>query len=133
MRYKDRDELVRGLRELADFVETYGHEIPGDLKMNSAYNFLYDDYGEGGRTAKEKARIVAKVLAKGGKAEKNFQGNYLELVRKFGPLKIEFNINRDMVCEKRVVEVIHHEEKTIPAYDEEVVEWDCIDPLLKAS
>lgn len=133
MKYKEAQELEAGLRELADFVRDHGVELPTTFGLTSTYNFLYNDYHEGGRTAKQKARIVAKVLAKGGKAEKNFEGNYLELTRKFGPIKLEFNINRELVCEKRVVEVIEHPESIRKAWTEEVVEWDCIDPLLKAS
>lgn len=130
MKYKERDELVAGLRELADFVEKHGVEIPATLRVSSSYNFLYDDMHG---TAKEKARTIARVLARGGKATKDFQGSYLELSRKFGPIKVEFNVNREVVCEKRVVEVIQHPESVRSAWTEEVVEWDCIDPLLKAS
>lgn len=135
MTYKDAQELEAGLRELADFVRDHGVKLPTDISLYSS-NFLYDDWqGKKGtnRTAKEKAGITARVLAKGGRAEKNFQGNYLELVRKFGPIKIEFNINRELVCEKRVVEVVEVPEHVIAAHTREVVEWDCIDPLLKAS
>ena len=130
MKYKDRDELVAGLRELADFVEAHGLEIPSEMRVQSTYNFLYDDHN--GRTGREKARIIAKILARGGRAEKNFQGSYLELVRRFGPIKVEFNVNREQVCVKRVVETVEVPEAIIPAYTKEVVEWDCIDPLLAA-
>ena len=131
MRYKERDELVAGLRELADFVEKHGQEIPSEINVNSNYNFLYDSTD--GRTGREKARIIAKVLSRGGKVEKKFQGSYLELVRRFGPIKVEFNVAREQVCVKRVVETIVHPERVVKGYTEEVVEWDCIDPLLKAS
>jgi hypothetical protein len=130
MKYKEAQELAAGLRELADFVDAHGVELP-TFTLNSTYNFLYDDYN--GRTAKEKARICAKTLAKGGRADKNFEGNYLELSRNFGPIKVEFNVAREQVCNKRVVEVIEHPKRVIKAWKEEVVEWDCIDPLLKAS
>lgn len=134
MKYSEAKELEAGLRELADFVRDHGVKLPTEMRLYST-NFLYDDYDgkKGGRTAKEKAAITARILAKGGKAEKNFQGNYLELIRKFGPVNIEFNVNREQVCVKRVVETVEVPEHVIPAHTREVVEWDCIDPLLKAS
>lgn len=130
MKYSRAQELEAGLRELADFIRDHGVELPCDLTFSSAYNFLYDSDG---MTARQKARKTAKVLAKGGKAEKKFDGNYLELTRKFGPIKVEINVAREVVCEKRVVDRIEHPERVLKAYTEEVVEWDCIDPLLKAS
>lgn len=136
MKYSEVRDTVRGLRELADFVEAHGLELPGSFELCSGYNFLFDDVSYSWdplrhpKTAREKARIIAKLL---GKADKVYEGNYLELHRRFGSILVQFNVARDKVCERRVVEVIEHPEEIVlrPAYTEEIVEWVCDEPLLK--
>jgi len=133
MKYKNRDDLVSNLRELADFLEAHGLELPSDVYMASSYNFLYDDHGEyrHNRSAREKARSITKVLARGGIVEKKFEGGYLELRRKFGTIVLEFNLSREKVCERKTVGYEDVPEKTTPAYKREIVEWICTDPILR--
>lgn len=40
-------------------------------------------------------------------------------------ITISYTANREAVCTKKVVGVKHHEEQVTPAYDEEIVEWEC--------
>lgn len=131
MKYKQAQEVAQGLRELADWVEEYGPRLPVRQLEVPGYNFLHDDYN-GKHTAKQKARIVAKLLARGGTCEKKFQDNYLILKRAFGPLELEFNLGRNAVCRRVVVGTEHVEEHVIEAHDREIVEWVCEDPILTA-
>lgn len=129
MKYKDRDELVQGLRDMADFIEARGLELPINHPNMKLTTWLYDDYGQDRKlTAKQKARRVAKKL---GKAEKVFSNNYLDIRRDFGPVCLEFTVNREKVCERKVVGVKQIEEEVIPAYEIEEVEWVCTDPILR--
>ena len=61
----------------------------------------------------------------GGRREKIVDGGFYEERRAFGPHTLSVNIGREQVCERVVVEVIHHDDETIPAHDEEIVEWVC--------
>ena len=127
MRYESARELAAGLRELADFVEVNGPKIPGNIDIISGYNFVYDDWQPNGKTARDKMREIALTL---GSAEKKFDGEYFELRKMFGPFTLIFNMNRKKICERKVVGVEHVEEKVIPAYDREIVEWVCEDSIL---
>lgn len=130
MKYKHRDELVEGLRSLADFIEERGLELPIDSPSVELSEWLYDDYyGRKKRTARDKIRHVAKII---GRAEKSFDYRF-DLTRKFGPfVSLEFSVSRETVCERRVIG-----KKTVPAQVhsspervEDVVEWICVDPIL---
>lgn len=130
MRYRDRDKLVASLREAADFIEQNGLKLPIsdydiDVRLTT---YLYDSPELG--TAKEQLRKIAKVL---GKSEKDYSGSYFNLKKIFGCFALEFTANREAVCTKKVVGM-----KTVPAFSQperevEVVEWECEDPILKAS
>lgn len=129
MRYKDRDDLVASLRGMADFIEEHGIELP----LSSDYDMRFDITNYMFSSAdKPLLRKIARIL---GSAEKNFTGNYFRLEKKFGRYgTLAFEVSRNIVCDRKVVEVIHHEAETrqIEAYDEEVVEWVCNDPILSA-
>lgn len=129
MKYKDRDDLVASLRGMADFIEEHGLELPlsswYDMEFDIT-NYMFSD------ADRPLLRKIAKIL---GSAEKNFNGNYFKLEKKFGRFgTLAFEVSRQVVCERKVVEVIHHEAEVreIEAYDEEVVEWVCNDPILSA-
>lgn len=129
MKYKDRDELVSGLRELADFIEKKGLELPKLDVWASAYISEYPSKGftrDEGRPRKVMRR-VAKILAP---CEKKHSGTSFSLERSFGPIEVTFRTSRAGVCKKVVVGTVHHPEHTVPAYTEEKVEWVCDDPLL---
>jgi hypothetical protein len=118
MKYKDRDNLADSLRELADFIETRGIELP--LDYFSGYklcNFLY---------SKEDARRAVKAL---GKVDKVWEDRYLDIRRKFGCITFEFTINRNNACTVREVGEKVIPEMVIAERTEKVYEYDC-DPLL---
>jgi hypothetical protein len=129
MKFADAQNMAKDLREFADFIEAHGHELPGDIWIGQSYNTLYDDY-EGGRTAKQKAKVVAKVLAKGALVEKQHDNYSLDLIRRFGKIKLVFSINREKFCTKKVVGTKEVEEYVVAAHTQEIVEWVCDDPVL---
>jgi hypothetical protein len=127
MRYQDRDALVAGLREAADFIEARGVELPintYDIECGVT-TWMYGDAFEN----RLKLRKIAKVL---GKAEKVYSGGYFDIKRNFGPFHIKFTADRKVVCEAKVVgqKVIPAREAT-PEKIVDKIEWVCTDPLLK--
>jgi hypothetical protein len=65
--------------------------------------------------------------------KKQDYGNTLTLHRTFGPeiegVRVDFNFQREQVCERKVVGTRDVPERIIPAHTEEVVEWECL-PML---
>lgn len=127
MKYKDRDELVAGLRQLADFIEAKGVELPISYYPSvKLMDFVYDSRTRG--TAVQQMGRAAKTMAP---CEKTWEPDYLNLKRKFGRLvELELSTNRRNVCERRVVGVEEVPERVIPASTREIVEWDCAPALL---
>lgn len=81
------DDLVKGLRELAEFLEQ-NPEFP--CPYIGAINIYVD--------CKEDLIDLAKVL---GTAEKGVVGDWFYLTRKFpGKISLEVNIARTKVCER---------------------------------
>jgi hypothetical protein len=111
---KERAAAIRGLRDLADFLEAHpGVPFP-------AYNVLNANVD----TKDEIARI-ARLCS----WEKDFNGEFFSLRKRFGgELMLDVYTSRDQVC-RRVVKGT----KTLPAVPErtvEDVEWVCDDALL---
>ena len=132
LKYSDRDNLVAGLREAADFIEARGLELP--IEMYSPFSFGAYFYGE-----EEAVKAKLKRAAKGmGSAEKDYSGSFFKLVKKFGSgtVVLKFEAPREKVCVKRVVSTRTIPRRIfveVPNETEEVedkVEWDCNDPLL---
>lgn len=132
MKYKERDELVAGLRELADFIEAKGLQLPSMDVKATAWVYGYDPktYQDNPVRAHLTMRKAAKTL---GVAQKQYSNNYFDLIRKFGPIKLEITTPRRNICERKVVGTREIEEQVIPARIEEIVEWECYDPLLRVS
>jgi len=121
VKYKDRDELVEGLRAFADFIEERGLELPIQSPKMKLTEILY------GENAKEKIQNVARKI---GRAEKNWGSYYFDLRKEFGPVTLEFSVQKEQVCQKRVVGFKDVPEYISPARREEVVEWTCVDSIL---
>ena len=110
-----RESYVKGLRDLADYIETT------NLDLDSIYEdglrvdlFFYDQ---------ETWRGQSRAL--GGFREKTVEGSFAITRRHFGPHTVEVNISRDKVCDRVLVG-----EQTIPATSarvEPVYEWRCPD------
>lgn len=131
MKYRDRDELVEGLRDLADFIEEKGIELPIRYPQQTFRTFVYPDYTDQGTLINGTA---AKALAKAAKllapCKKIYGEYYFDVIRRFGPITVEFTASRDSVCTAKVVGQKHTPQRVIPAKTEDVIEWECAPSLL---
>ena len=110
-------EFADGLRVVADFYEQH-EEFPRPL--NPFDVFSVDDEAT--------LELVARTL---GTVEKFTIGDDLfGIRRRFGPILLRVIVDRDIACTRRVVGTERVEASFSPAYDREIVEWDCR-PLLK--
>ena len=112
-------EAVEGLRQLADWLEEHGEALGDHLSAGSVYAWGADH---------------AKALALPGPWEKDYQGDMLYLVRRFGDsASLSVPVLRSKVCEK--VPTGKKVVKKVPTAFEEVeedeFEWKCT-PLLEA-
>jgi len=135
MKYKQRDELVESLRELADFLDEKGLEIPFDISVSvSAYMPYYSrvtPYGE--LTAKEKKAILKRAVRALKPVVKEYDNTTLRVKRKFGnKINFSLSVSREVACKAvKTGNKIIHAASYIPERVEEEVEWVCTDPLLK--
>lgn len=118
----DHKPLIQGLRDLADWLDTHP-ECPSiwnpHLQLNVETGADDTDAGEATR--------LARLLTP---CRKDWDENLLTLARAFGPVELRAYFWRSQVCTKRVVATREVPEHMVPAYTEEVVEWDC-HPLLR--
>ncbi len=115
-------ELVKGLRDLADYLERY----PDILNWYTAsFNEFADGKAELAAFAREHAPL-----------EKTASGEYFTLVKKFGPcVSLAFNAPRATVCKqvvtgKKLVTLPAQDAKPERTEEVEVKEWICDEPLL---
>lgn len=130
MKFSEAHNLASNLRNLADFVEEHGVELPGDMyQMEPKVKINVWCRG------KEQMAKAAKVLAKVGMVKKDFNSSYATITTNFGNhASIEFTSMREAVCTRKVVgteEVPLKAFVTVPGKTEtrEIVEWEC-DPIL---
>jgi len=138
MKYKDRDNLVAGLRELADFVEDRGIELPIDISVSAtAYMPYYSRKNRKSYNAiseKEKKAIVKQLIRVMKPVKKEYHGNYFTITRLFGKIKFSLSVDRGVVCKKVPTgNKIIHAARYVEEIVEEEVEWVCTDPILKAT
>jgi hypothetical protein len=107
----DREELIQGLRDMADFLEQQP-DVPIVYHAGMSVPVFGID------------TIRAAIRAMGD-VEKRFEGNYVSVIRRFGPVKYEVFVAREDVCEKTVVG-----KRVVPEHEEEIVEWSCRESLL---
>lgn len=108
----ERNEFIQALRDLALFLEC--HENAPIPDFTSICTFV-----------QTKEQLVA-LIRHIGKVEKDAAGSYFWIEKRFGAnLKYEVNIERAKVCERKVIGT-----QTVPAHEEEIVEWECHESLL---
>lgn len=109
-----RRAFIASLRAAADFLERHPDvRAPRYVTMNVFVETRED----------------LAVHARAATWEKIFNGQWVYLRRTFGDdLVIDITAPRETVCRKVVVGV-----ETIPAHEEERVEWVCDDPVLLTS
>jgi hypothetical protein len=108
----ERAEFVKGLRELADFLEA--HEA---LPVSSS--FFVNVY------CSSKDGFLAAVRAIGNRGEKEISDEWARYQVWFGPIKYYVYTDREAVCTKVVKGTEYVPQAFIPAHTREIVEWQC--------
>ena len=133
MKYKERDALVRDLREAADFFEEKGVELPFTVNVTmSAWSPMYERKGYDKLDTRSQKRLLKKAVRAMKPVRKNYSGATLYVKRKFGKIELSLMSSREVAC--RPVPTgnkIIHAAQVIPARTEDEIEWVCTDPLLK--
>jgi hypothetical protein len=111
-----REEVLDGLAALVEFLREHP-QVP--LPNVSLRQHFFT-----------KTEIIQAVVGS-GKWEKEYSGDYLTMVKRFGPVEFTLQTYRDQVCERKVVGTKHHEARLVPEWEEELVEWECSEPVLK--
>lgn len=117
---KDKNEVIKSLRELADKLETF------DIDVDDARHWFHTDFTIH-NCSKEQLATIARWM---GKAKKNASEHYFSLETEVGEIRVlAYAADRKEVCVAKVVG-----KRTVPAYsaperEVDVIEWDCT-PLL---
>lgn len=142
MKYREQAQLVKDLRDLADFLER-----PESIALPSLYGGTFSASGTVGEWGTKSDGNYGKIVDESATranmrqfarimkpVDKDYSGGTFTLRKKFGKLQIAINTDREAVCRMvKTGEVIEHAEIVLPARTEEVVEWVCDDPLLASS
>ena len=111
-------EYADGLRQLADWIEAHPDiKTPETTISCCSVN------------SKEEAASVLLALKP---CRKHFGPDMFSIKRDFGPLTLSFLFYRTDVCTRRVIGTRHVEARLVPEREEEIVEWDCPEALLRA-
>lgn len=116
-----QQEYANALRAIADFIEAHP-----DIAVPTGALACY---------SMDEREDAARVLAALKPCNKKYSDNLFRIERAFGPITLEYVFYRDKVCTKRVVGTKVIPAQSIPALEipervEEIVEWDCGEPLL---
>ncbi len=127
-----REDVISGLRELADWLEA-NPNVPINILYGSASVVHTNAIGYGAFGGRETMMALARMPGKWRKVSYGPKDSAFRLVRDFGNGAVEYQVYvpRVQVCTKKVVGIKNVEEETVPAHDEEVVEWEC-SPILVA-
>lgn len=143
MKYKEQEQLVSDLRELANFFER-----PESIVLPYPYGMLtsYDsvsvgkwDYSSGRGEYKvdveASTKRIKKITKSIGSCEKNWTSTSLEVIKKLGnDIVLRWYVSREAVCKKVPTgNKIVHPAQVIPERTEEEYEWVCDDVSLLAS
>ena len=131
-----RDELVAGLRELADLFERNGGDglpLPNGVEVNLPVT-AYDQHWKVDVEKTQRALRRASSKLGRGRKEKIYDGSYFTVIKRFGPyVSLSVFANREVVCERRPTgQTILHPAQTLPEREEVVYEWVCPDGAVLA-
>lgn len=127
-----RDEMIKGLRELLNMIESNPHSpLPYALHFQAFGSYRPDDSGNLEYVSMAPAHVREVMAVSPGHWSKHFDDYALRYRRQLSTnVKFELVINRENVCRKvETGEVKHVEAYTIEAHDEPVYEWVCNEPL----
>ena len=114
----DTQPFVQDLRALADWYDFHPEAPVPSMHLN-----VFVD-------TKEELAAVARML---GDVEKGGDDSWFFVRRRFGSINFDCNVSRKIACTARVVRTEHVPERVVPAYEREIVEWDCPPILEQAS
>ncbi len=136
MDYNKRTELASNLREFADFLDDYGHDVP-DVNVDVSSRVW--SWTSAGDVPTAIALALRAGMKGADEVTKEYSDNYFRLYLSFGELQYRVLCDRDEVCERTVVgtetvmeSVPPEGEWTEQAVEKDVVEWVC-NPLLAAA
>lgn len=116
-----RDEMIQGLRELADMLESHAEvTTPYDIRVNAFWTSTDDGLGD--YATPETAR-AAMTASPGGWTKTYTESNVCYEKEMSGRVSYRIFVGREMVC-TRVQVGTRHVDAT-PAHDEPVFEWVC--------
>ena len=116
-----RQEAILGMVELCTFLmENPSLPVPIVFKGYSALCAFVDN--------KEELSAAGRVLVP---FEKKYDSGYMRLERRFRRVRFQVIASRSDVCERVVVGKKTVPSQYIPEHEEEIVEWECEDPLLR--
>jgi len=111
-----RKEYADGLRAVADWVENTDADLTTLMFSPHTFNLF----------AWNKEDFDDLSSAIGGLREKTLEGTYAIVRRRFGPHRVEVNINRDKVCKRvQVGEAVVPAQPAVEEHVEPVYEWQC--------
>jgi hypothetical protein len=116
-----QQEYANALRGIADFIEAHP-----DIEVPSTEIACY---------SMDERLDAARVLASLKPCKKRYSDSLFFIEREFGPITLQYVFSRKQVCTRRVVGTKVIPAQSIPAQEipervEEIVEWDCGEPLL---
>jgi len=112
-----REELIQGLRDFATFLE----QRPNLATPHGGYFDIWT------LTKEDFVQMTREM----GDASKRVGSGWFCMARKFGPIRLELNVPREQVCRRVVMGTRWVEEVHVPGHDEDVVDWQCDEPILK--
>jgi hypothetical protein len=115
-----RDNYIKGLREMADFLAANP-----DFPLPSNEVFI--------SCPRDKEHFAQGVRMIGERGKKSFDDNWANYTATFGEVRLVLFISREQVCRRIVERVEHIPEHMEPARDREIVRWECDEPWLDAA
>jgi hypothetical protein len=98
------------------------------------------DLGYGWMNCYMHASDAKEILQSLGSFTKRYEEDYFRACVQVGEIELQFSARREAVCQRKIVgtRIIpaqtvpssYTEEKFIPEHEEEIVEWDCGEPIL---
>jgi hypothetical protein len=131
MKYLTNAQLVKTLRAMADFYESHPlAPVPYDMAYGWMKAYMPNDQAK-------------TILASLGSFKKKYEDDYFRACVTLGHIELQFSVERTQICERKVVgtrvvpaQTVPSEyipERFIPEHEEEIVEWDCKEPILADS
>jgi len=112
-------EYADSLRLIADFFESHTDvELPFGGEQFEYFN------------ASARSHLVAALGSCKKEFDSDFPGSFT-LVKHFGTIEFRAIAQKSEVCTKKIIGTRHIPERIIRAHDEEIVEWDCHESILR--